>query len=162
MIIHSEYLLQYLLGGKPLSAESVRHETGFEPSEFAPFTVSKDGITLHDFMEMMDNGENEHLLREFKDGNGVIDTQRFNDAVIGELTSLSKDRGKLWEDLLNGNKDNVPDWKKEGFQDEAQYEYAMELQKEAEARGLDISDTKQEHEDRPSIKIRKKWTNWNG
>ena len=143
-----EYLLQYLLGGKSLSAESVRHETGFEPSEFAPFTVSKDGMTLHDFMEMMDNGENEHLLREFKDGNGAIDTQRFNDAVIGELTSLSKDRGKLWEDLLNGNKDNVPDWKKEGFQDEAQYEYAMELQKEAEARGLDISDIKQEHEDR--------------
>lgn len=137
-----EWLLQLLLSKQSVSASDLKRATGFSPKEFPAFTVGEKGTTFHDLMEMVQGDpELSHILREYTDNVG-FDNQKFDSDIADIMTSI-ENRESMWRELMEENKENA--WRDQGFANKSEYEWALELQVEAERLGVDIEDVKESH-----------------
>jgi hypothetical protein len=137
-----EWILQFLLSKGSISAKDLNRATGFKTKEFPAFTVGEKGTTFHDLMEMI-QGDTElnHILKDYTQ-DGFFDNQKFDSDVAEVMTSI-QDRKAMWEELMGGNAESA--WRDQGFSSKANYEYALELQAEADRLGIDIEDVKESH-----------------
>jgi hypothetical protein len=121
-------ILQYFLGGgKGIKMADVTRNTGFKSAnDFAPFTVSQDGRSMHSLWEeMKGDPEISHLIN---DDNSVFENEFFD--VLTEYA----DRESMWRDLLDYDAES--NWREQGFTSQHQYESYLFSKMEAAKEGL--------------------------